>query len=136
VYLYRCDSRDGLAQLGTAGILPAGPVFFYLDAHGFGDLPLVQEVALAFRFWPQAIVMIDDFAVREDPGYGFDDYGAGRALTLDYLAAHGVLPQGVWFPLCAANAETGARRGCVVLARDADVVRLLDGGQTLRRWAG
>jgi hypothetical protein len=65
-------------------------------------LPLVDEIALAFRHWPEAVVMIDDFAVPGDPGYGFDVYGAGQALRLDYLAANGVLSPGVWFAACAA----------------------------------
>jgi hypothetical protein len=136
LHLHRCDSRFGLTHLARCNALPGGPVFLYLDAHGFGDLPLAEEVDLAFRYWPEAVVMIDDFAVPDDPGYAFDDYGGGHALTLDYLAANGVLPAGVWFPACAAGAETGARRGCVVLARAVDVVRRIDAAHTLRRWPG
>lgn len=135
IHVYRGDSRAGLARLAEAGVLADGPVFFYLDAHGFGELPLVGEVALAFRHWPRAVVMIDDFAVPDDPGYAFDDFGGGQALTLAYLERCAVLPAGIWFPSCPAAAETGARRGCVVLAGDADVVRMLDSLPTLRRWA-
>jgi hypothetical protein len=132
--LHRCDSRAGLAHLAASNALPAGSVFFYLDAHGFGDLPLAEEIDLVFRHWPEAVVMVDDFAVPDDPGYGFDDYGVGRALTLAYLGEHDLLPSGVWFPSCASTAETGARRGCVVLARAADVIQRIDRATTLRRW--
>ena len=132
--LHRCDSRTGLIHLATSNALPAGCVFFYLDAHVFGDLPLADEVDLAFRHWPQAVVMIDDFAVPDDPGYGFDDYGAGKAFTLAYLGEHDVLPAGVWFPECASAAETGARRGCVVLAQAVDLILRIDTVTTLRRW--
>jgi hypothetical protein len=110
-------------------------VFFYLDAHGYGDLPMADEIRLAFRYWPEAVVMVDDFAVPDDPGYGFDDWGPGKALSLGYLIDNGILPAGVWFPRCNSAAETGMRRGCVVLAHGADVIRRLDSLATLRSWA-
>lgn len=136
VRLYRGDSRAGLERLAADGALPPGPVLFYLDAHGLDDLPLAAEIEIAFRRWPEAVVMIDDFAVPDDPGYSFDDYGEGRALTLAYLDANGVRPPGVWLPRCAAADETGARRGCVVLARAPEMIRRLDAVPALRRWAG
>ena len=135
LHLHLGDSRTGLRHLATARVLPPGRVFFYLDAHWLEELPLAEELALAFRYWPDAVVMIDDFAVPDDPGYGFDDYGPGSALTLDYLIDHDVLTAGVWFPRRAASAETGAQRGCVLLASAAGVVRELDALETLRRWA-
>jgi hypothetical protein len=134
LHLHCCDSRAGLVHLATSNALPPGCVFLYLDAHGFGDLPLSEEIDLAFRYWPEAVVMVDDFAVPDDPEYGFDDYGAGKALTLGYLIDNDVLPAGVWFPRCSASAETGARRGCVVLAHAADVVRRMNALTNLRRW--
>jgi hypothetical protein len=134
LHLHRCDSRTGLVRLAAAKVLPSGPVFFYLDAHGPRSLPLAEEIALAFGHWPAAVLMIDDFAVPDDPGYGFDDYGVGKALTLDYLYAHDVLPPGIWFPRCPSGLETGARRGCVVLARSADLAQRIDLVTTLRRW--
>lgn len=134
LHLHLGDSRAGLRRLAATRVLPPGRLFVYLDAHWLAELPLAEEIALAFRYWPDAVVMIDDFAVPDDPGYGFDDYGPGRVLTLAYLVDHGLLPAGVWFPRCAASAETGARRGCVVLAGAADVVGALDACATLRRW--
>jgi hypothetical protein len=136
LHLYCCDSRAGLSRLTTSAFVPSGCVFLYLDAHWYGDLPLAEEIALAFAHWPEAVIMVDDFAVPDDPGYGFDDYGAGKALTLGYLIANGVLPAGVWFPRCSSADETGARRGCVVLARAAEVIRQIDALPALRRWPG
>ena len=136
LYLRCCDSRQGLVDLAKSSILRTGLVFVYLDAHWFGDLPLAEEIDLAFRHWPDAVVMVDDFAVPDDPGYGFDDYGVGQALTLAYLIDNEVLPSGVWFPRCRSADETGARRGCVVLARAADVIKRIDALPTLRRWQG
>ncbi len=135
VHLHGSDSRAGIARLAASRALPPGPVFFYLDAHWHDDLPLADEVDLAFTHWPQAVVMIDDFAVPDDPGYGFDDYGPGKALTLAYLGSRTAPPTAVWFPACASSAETGARRGCVMLARDAELIRWIDPMRALRRWA-
>src|SRR5438552_1824003 len=108
VYLYREDSRAGLARLAAVEALSSGPVFFYFDAHGQGDLPLSEEVDLAFAHWPQAVIMIDDFEVPDDPGYAFDDYGPGKALTLAYLGRRAAPPVAVWFPACTSSTETGA----------------------------
>ena len=62
------------------------PTLFYLDAHWNDHLPLREEVELALKHFAKAVLIIDDFAVPDDPGYAFDDYGPGKALTLDYLA--------------------------------------------------
>lgn len=134
VAVHRSDSRQGLAHLAAARAMPFGPVFFYLDAHGFGALPLADEVDLARRHWPEAVIMIDDFAVPDDPDYGFDDYGHGHALTLDYLAVRGLLSDHVWFPACSGRAETGYRRGCVVLTCSPALQRLVDAVPGLRPW--
>lgn len=134
VSLRRCDSRDGLRALGAAGVLSRGPVFFYLDAHGLGDLPLADELQLIFAHCRAAVVMVDDFAVPDDPGYAYDHYGYGQVLALEYLEAHQLRPAGVWFPNCRASEESGARRGSVVLADDADLGKQIDQLPSLRRW--
>src|SRR5437879_4451216 len=67
-------------------------------------------------------------------GYHFADYGPGKALTLAYLGRRAAPPVAVWFPACTSSTETGERRGCVVLARDAALVPLIDRMRTLRRW--
>jgi hypothetical protein len=56
-------------------------ILFYLDAHWNDDLPLEEELELIFSVHPHAVVMIDDFQVPDDPGYQFDEYGPGKALT-------------------------------------------------------
>lgn len=114
------DSRSALRALVTGPLdsLANSPVFVYLDAHWNADLPLAEEIDIVFSAWPAAIVMIDDFLVPEDAGYRYDDYGPGKALELSYLktaiAEHGLA---VYFPATPSAAETGARRGCVVLTK-------------------
>jgi tetratricopeptide (TPR) repeat protein len=93
---------------------------FYLDAHWEEDLPLLDEIALILEHVRRPVMLVDDFEVPDDPGYGFDDYGPDRRLTLDHLAP--VLPRlpHRYFPGPSAD-ETGNRRGCIVLTPDAEL---------------
>lgn len=116
------DSRAVLRELldGPMWTNHGSNSFFYLDAHWGEDLPLAEEIDIIFSRCPDAIVMIDDFAVPGDDGYGYDDYGPGKALNADYIApalqAHGLA---AFYPSTPSSAESGALRGCVVLAKAA-----------------
>lgn len=101
---------------GLAGRRLTRPIFFYLDAHWFDDLPLTAELKVIFETWPDAVVMIDDFKVEGDENYGFDDYGGDKRLDIGHIMP-GVMENGVriYFPILSAEKETGARRGCVVI---------------------
>ncbi len=115
------DSRQYLRDLIALGkIDPTKPVLIYLDAHWYNDLPLKEELELIYQAWPEAVVLVDDFAVPDDPGYGFDDYGAGKALTLELFQQQPVPGLKAFFPSLPAAQETGARKGCVVLATSED----------------
>lgn len=119
VTLLHGDSRQVLNCLfsGPLQRFSGRTLFFYLDAHWNADLPLAQELDVIFRHCPRAVVMIDDFAVPCDPAYVYDDYGPGKALTPEYLAPmlleHRLV---ALYPATPGESETGARRGCVVLA--------------------
>ena len=125
VHLYEGDSRAFLHRLLADPTVPRSDVFFYLDAHWEEDLPLAEEVGIVFQHWPRAVVMVDEFEV---PGssYTFDDYGPGKALSLEYLTPvllrHG---SHAFFPSATAESETGAKRGSVVLCADPDVAATL-----------
>jgi hypothetical protein len=111
------DSRQYLRDLiALAKIDPDRPVLIYLDAHWYNDLPLQEELELIYQAWPQAVVLVDDFAVPGDTGYGFDDYGEGKALTLELLQQQHLPGLAAFFPTLASVKETGAQKGCVVLA--------------------
>jgi hypothetical protein len=115
------DSRAALRMLLDGRLQGSRNLnlFIYLDAHWNDDLPLAEELDIVFRACPNAIVMVDDFQVPFDTGYGYDDYDAGRSLTAKYIgsivAAHGLR---VFYPSTPSVNETGARRGCVVLAKN------------------
>ncbi len=94
------------------------PLFFYLDAHWHADLPLVEEIALIASYAKDFVIMIDDFQVNDDPGYGYDNYGGDRVLTLSTLSAVvGRFQLRAYYPSLSSDLESGARRGCVILAR-------------------
>lgn len=119
VSIWRGDSRDFLRALDWAALnAKKQPVLFYLDAHWHEDLPLAEELEIVFARCARPIVIIDDFRVPGDEGYGFYDGGPGKALTWEYVAPvverHGA---GAAYPATPSAEESGARRGCIVLTR-------------------
>ena len=122
-----------LEQLRVDPAWHAEPVFFYLDAHWLNDLPLLEELASIRRGWTEFASLVDDFRVDGDAGYFFDDYGPGKALTLQLLAGKPDLADlHVFWPAAAATTETGARRGWVVLASPGAIAAALSGMAVLR----
>ena len=119
VHVVLGDSRAFLQRLAASPGATKESVFIYLDAHWEGDLPLAQELQIIARSWTHAVVMIDDFQVPGDDGYGFDDYGSGRKLTESYLPAGDLDGWQVFYPRAHSSEETGARRGCCVLVSPA-----------------
>ena len=98
--------------------LRGGIHFFHLDAHWGEDLSLAEEIDLIFSSGTDAIVMIDDFQVPDDPSYSYDNCGAGKLLSEEYidgLKSHHQLA--CFYPADHSLRETGARRGSVVLTR-------------------
>jgi len=107
------DSRTFLREM--ARVTGCDTVFIYLDAHWEKDLPLREELEIVSQAWASCVVMIDDFQVPDDPGYRFDDYGDGQALTPRYLPA-AVANWNLYYPSAPSHDETGARRGSCVLS--------------------
>jgi len=134
VHLHQGDSRAVLRRLAQDPAVPDEDVFCYLDAHWEEDLPLREELDIILAHWRRAVIMVDDFEV---PGgaYAYDDYGEGKALTMDYLAPLRSSGLRAYFPAAPAEEETGARRGCVVLCTEPEVVARLDAARTLVPYA-
>jgi hypothetical protein len=127
------DSRTFLKRFVNDPARHGKRVFFYLDAHWGEDLPLREEIQIIFTRCPDAVVMVDDFQVPGDPGYTFDDYGTGKVLCLEYLKD--VAEQfklGAFFPAVGSDMETGARRGCVVLAAAPETIDRLKSVASLK----
>lgn len=91
--------------------------FFYLHAHWDDDLLVSEVIDIIFCHCPSAIVMIDGFEVPGDAGYVFVNYASGKALNADCIepvvSAHRLA---ALYPSAPSEIESGAKRGCVVLA--------------------
>jgi predicted O-methyltransferase YrrM len=109
------DSRAFLAQLARDEQMPKEDVLFYLDAHWGTQLPLREELVTIAQHWTEPVILIDDFQVPGDTGYGFDDYGNGMRLSSDYVPLAEMGDFTLLFPACPSAAEGGSRRGCVVI---------------------
>ena len=128
VTLLNSGSRTGLRQLFASSLRQTirDVLFFYSGAHWNDDLPLIEELDTVFSHCPAAVVMIDGFQVPFDVGYEYDDYGPGKALVAGYIAPV-VSAQGLqaFYPSTPSAKESGARRGCVVLAKHPDLIATL-----------
>jgi predicted O-methyltransferase YrrM len=109
------DSVAFLQTLADKAEMTAKVTLFYLDAHWERRLPLGEEIRTVAGSFPAAVMVVDDFRVEDDPDYGFDDYGPGKRLDLDYVRATGVDGLHAFFPVLRGKDESGAKRGCVVL---------------------
>lgn len=134
VALRHANSVDVLGELAREGHDRALPTLFYLDAHWYEHLPLREELEIIFGNFDKAVILVDDFQVPDDPGYGYDDYGHGKALTLDYLKEVRMPPLQLYFPRTAARWETGAKKGSLVATGDMELMAALDQAPLLRRW--
>ena len=117
IHLQCGDSRSFLKRLGQDPDVAKGTVFFYLDAHWGGELPLREELEIVAKYWREPIIMIDDFQVLDDPGYAFDDFGPDRRLAVSYLTDAFLREFRLFWPSIRAIDETGHRRGSVIAAR-------------------
>ncbi len=125
VHLYNQDSRTALRAIlsGPLAHKADRPLLAYLDAHWHKDLPLADELDIIFSSHSESLVLVDDFRVPDDPGYSFDDYGPGLCLNSEYIASVAAKHELVClYPSTSAEDETGARRGCVVIAQKSSKV--------------
>jgi predicted O-methyltransferase YrrM len=140
VRLFLGDSRDVLLKFfeGEGHGYADKRLLFYLDAHEGHrgeDHPLADELTTILLGASQAVIMIDDFQVPDDPGYDYDTYGIGKALTHAWIArilGHYEVTE--FYPSTPSAEETGSRRGCVVLARNPHLIDVLSKISLLQKW--
>ena len=126
------NSAEVLAAL-AATMDKTAPTLFYLDAHWESYLPLADELRIILPQFPSSVIVIDDFQVAGDSGYGYDDYGGDKALTAAYLEQCVGSEVAKYYPSTPAIQETGRRRGCVVLTASSQMIAALSGIDLLRR---
>jgi predicted O-methyltransferase YrrM len=128
------DSRAFLRSHFGASTHDGRSAFVYLDAHWGDDLPLLEETRILLTASSASVVMIDDFAVPDDPGYAFDSYGPDATLNLEYLQLRDLPDVRSFFPALRSSQETGARRGYVLLARAGPAADALATLHSVRVW--
>lgn len=120
------DSPVFLNKLSNTNITKKN-TFFYLDAHWNKELPLKDEIEIISNNWRKFVIMIDDFRVPGDDGYGYDNYGEGKSLTLetflDLFSKCGLIS---FFPVMSSVEETGGKRGCIILVKDREIMEKLN----------
>ena len=131
IHFNLCDSREFLKMMSEQ-VDRKARIFIYLDAHWALDLPLKEEIEIICTSWDTFVIMIDDFKVPGDNGYGYDDYGRGRSLTLENFGKvfnkYGLIP---FFPALSSADETCSKRGCVVLAKQGEISERLSKLQSI-----
>jgi len=128
------DSRSFLKQVLKEHTDPNATLLFYLDAHWYDDLPLREEVEIIFSMHPNSVILVDDFKVPDDDAYTYDDYGHPNILHLPYLEPITHIGFHTFFPSLPGEQETGAKRGCVVLVKDDNLLAQLHTLDTLRHY--
>ncbi len=133
VHLYQGESSDFLDKLSQGEVAQKNS-FIYLDAHWYEDLPLERELEIIASRWNNFVIMVDDFEVPSDEGYRYDRYPNGQALDYasykDIFARHNLI---AFSPVLSAAEETGAKSGCIVLAKEGETANQLDQVSSLRR---
>jgi len=121
VCLIHSDSRKFIEEISRDPEIVRKECFFYLDAHWGKDCPLVEEISLIASCWEKFVMMIDDFQVPGDDGYGYDRYGAFKKLNISLIRRsmkkHDL---GAYFPAVSSEEEgvLSKPRGFVILMRN------------------
>jgi hypothetical protein len=140
VHLELGESSEFLNTLTRNTLGEADLTFFYLDAHWGDHLPLPEELNIIATHHARAVVMIDDFKIEDDPGYGYDSYESGQGITVGFLKEelrrHGWQ---VFFPVLPSahdhmTTDILPPRGTAVTSCDAEIVRVLWQISSLRHW--
>jgi hypothetical protein len=109
------DSDHVLHALAHSADVPKERVLFYLDAHWYSTQPLANEFQTIAAHWVDWIVLIDDFMVPDDPGYGYDTHD-DISLAVDKLGLDRLPNVHVFWPSARSIDETGMKRGCAILS--------------------
>lgn len=91
---------------------------FYLDAHWYSKLPLVEELCTILESVESFVIVIDDFRVPGDANFGFDRYGKTVVeweLIQQVLADSG-RSMTAYLPAYPSSLEVGDRRGWILIA--------------------
>ena len=116
VHLSNVDSVEFLDRL--LGHNQFRQPLFYLDAHWYSRLPLVEDLGRILSSVESFIIVIDDFRVPGDAHFGFDRYGD---TALDWNLIEQMLRDSgretvAYVPAYPSSIEVGDTRGWILLA--------------------
>jgi hypothetical protein len=125
VHLSNADSAQFLQNLLTPARFTRP--LFYLDAHWYSTLPLLDELRTIMNSVDSFVIVIDDFRVPGDKMFGFDRYGN---TVLEWRLIEPVLIDSkrlmaTYFPAYPSSLEVGDRRGWILIA-SLDNAQLID----------
>ncbi len=136
IYLYHSDSRECIKELSNNPETVNKEVFFYLDAHWEKDCPVVEEIELIASRWETFVIMIDDFQVPGDEGYGYDWYSPFRKMNISLIRPaikkHKLRAFFPAIPSAQASVQPNPR-GFVILTRDQEYADAMETIPLLRR---
>jgi len=115
--IFNCNSVEMLGKLDKFN----EPVFAYLDAHWYSDLPLNKELSHLALF-DETIVLIDDFKVPNNSKWKYDSY-KNTDLTIDAVS----IPTNfsIFFPNYEPDSDGGSKTGCMFLAKGSNAKKIL-----------
>ena len=120
------NSSDVMLE-GLCSQLRDKRVFYYLDAHFFDDLPLKREIEIIHKISNSYFIMIDDFQVIDDTGYGYDNYGKNGVLNFSYIKdLVKKYDLQIFFPVMKSEDETGYKRGSIIITSLKEVSKVAD----------
>lgn len=125
IHLILNDSKNIKNILDKNKIDKDSQVFFYLDAHSENDYPLLEELEFITTNYKNNLILIDDFQVPNDDGYGFDSFN-GKKLNLKLIGNSLIGKNFIYFPNISSIIETGRLRGYVLITNNEDIKRELD----------
>jgi hypothetical protein len=136
IHLHRSDSREFIKELSNDPEIVRKEIFFYLDAHWGGKCPLVEEIRQIASRWENFVIMIDDFQVPGDEGYGYDRYSAFQKMNISLLRStimkHKLRAFFPNIPSAEENVQPKPR-GFVILTRDNEYAESMETIPLLRR---
>ena len=119
IHLILNDSKnlDSILKVKNINFNSGDATFFYLDAHSVDDYPLIEEISFVLNNFKNFIMVIDDFQVPDDEGYGYDSH-QGKKLNVKFIEKLLSRNDYIFFPNIKSSDETGRLRGYTLITNN------------------
>ena len=91
---------------------------FYLDAHWYSTLPLIEELRTILESIESFVIVIDDFKVPDEVNFGFDHYGNTDVewKLIERVLVDSGVPMVAYLPAYPSSVEVGDTRGWILIS--------------------